>query len=217
MNVWLAMRDDAHALIKTRLTWDDSQGEYSGPITDRQAKFFRLMSDRSVVQRLFRVDGLTNDWTLWSIYFDSKRVGAEITKLATDFSTRIKIVGAWHWDGRQAGTQFVYEDVTRDVDIDDPDVDPPMIDDPNNDEWNTYPQIIDPDFDWPQITIQVTSNEITGTSGTPRYPLHSRVIQFMPDIVTYAVAVEVSITRPTTISDIHLLTSTNTMPQPRSN
>jgi len=210
INIWIALRADAQALIKTRLNWDE--GEYTGPVTDRQAKLFRLMSDRGVVQKLFRVDSLTQDWTLWSVYFNFtgkmilKKVKDELDQLALDYPNHIKIVGAWHWDGRQVGTDFVIEDVTRDVDINDPNVTPDMIDDPRNDEWNTFPQIIDPAFVWPQITVQQTSSEITGTSGTPTYPTHSRIKQFIPDDVTFdSNGNETSRTRPTVPRDINLL------------
>lgn len=117
VNVWLALRADAQALILTRLNWDeDVDGVYSGPVTDRQAKLFRLMGDRSNVQRLFRVDTDTQDWTIWNLYFDFKadiltKIQDELDQLAIDYPNHIRIVGAWHNDGRQAGTQF-----TRDAD-----------------------------------------------------------------------------------------------------
>lgn len=117
VNVWLALRADAQALILTRLNWDeDVDGIYSGPVTDRQAKLFRLMADRANVQRLFRVDTDTQNWTIWNLYFDFKnnvlqRIQDELDQLAIDYPNHIRIVGAWHNDGRQVGTQF-----TRDAD-----------------------------------------------------------------------------------------------------
>ena len=108
INVWLALRDDAQALIKTRLLWDEeTQGEYTGPITDRQFKLFRLMHDLDSTQRLFRVDRIGNkDWTLWSLYFDFAvnallKIQAELDDLATNFPNHVKIIGAWNWDGGQ--------------------------------------------------------------------------------------------------------------------
>ncbi len=108
INVWLALREDAQALIKTRLQWDEeTQGEYTGPITDRQFKLFQLMHDLDTTQRLFRVDRIGNrDWTLWSIYFDFKtsvllKIQAELDDLTTNFPNHVKIIGAWHWGGGQ--------------------------------------------------------------------------------------------------------------------
>ena len=164
INVFLALRDDAQALIKERLNWDEST-EYSGPVTNRQNKLFKLMQDRANRQKLFRIDEIsTRSWTLWSLYFDfdkdiMQKIQAELDDLTTNFPNHVKIVGAWHWDGRQAGTQFV-----RDAE-----------------------------------------GNITGTSGSPTYPLHARLIQFMPDDVTYDEnGNETSRTRPTVPSDVNL-------------
>jgi hypothetical protein len=146
INAWLALRDDAQALIKTRLDWDESQGTYSGPITDRQAKLFGYMHDRDSTQRLFRVDRVSGrDWTIWSVYFDLpgnilQKVKAELDQLIIDYPNHIKIVGAWKWDGTQI----------------------------------------------------------------PDYPPHPRLIEFMPDVITYENGVEISRTRPTVVSDVNL-------------
>lgn len=142
VNVWLALRDDAQALIKTRLTWDEeTQGEYTGPITDRQFNVFRLMGDRSVVQSLFRKDG---SWTPWTLGFDSDGPDArgEITQLIADFPGAIRIVGGWNFD---------------------------------------------------------SGEQVTG------FPIHPRILEFLPDIVTFDIdGNETSRTRPTVPSDINL-------------
>ena len=217
INVWIAIRDDAQALIHERLTWDEeSQGEYSGPVTDRQAKLFGYMADRDTTQRLFRTDSLARVWTLWSVYFDLpgnilQKVKAELDQLALDYPNHIKLIGAWHWDGRQVGTQYVYGPVTRE--IDDPAFNQPDIPNP---DYQPYPD--EPDFDpretipdptwvapdpWPQI--EETTIEIIGTTGEPTYPIHARLLEFMPDTVTYdANGDETSRTRPTIPSDINL-------------
>ena len=148
VNVWLALRDDAQALIKTRLEWDEEKdGEYSGPVTDRQVKLFRLMHDLENTQRLFRVDNDgTNDWTLWNIYFDFPKdvllkVKDELDQLIIDYPNHIKIIGAWRWDGTQVAD----------------------------------------------------------------YPIHSRILELMPDVVTYdSDGNELSRTRPTVASDVNM-------------
>lgn len=167
INVWLALRDDAQALIKTRLSWDEeTQGEYTGPVTNRQFKLFKLMHDLGSTQKLFRVDTVGGrDWTLWSVYFNFKtsvlqKIKDELDDLALNFPNHIKIIGAWHWDSRQAGTQW-------ELDID--------------------------------------GNRTGNVTGTPIYPLHSRILKLMPDIVTYDIDGNVISTVPATVpADINL-------------
>ena len=160
INVWLTLRDDAQNLIKIRLNWDEeTKGEYVGPVSDRQFKLFQLMHDRATVQRLFRVDRrIIRDWTLWSLYFNFptavlQKVKDELDALTLAFPNRVKIIGAWNWDGRQIKQ-----------------------------------------------------------GGTPVYPLHSRILKFMPDVIIYdindndtlAMPEEVSRTPATVPSDINL-------------
>ena len=113
VNVWVALRDDAQGAIVTRLQCDrDEACVYSGPVTNRQAKVFAKMSDRGNVQKLFRVDRQgARDWTVWSLYFDEpvtvlQKIQVELDNLATNYPTQFRIAGAWHWDGRQVGTQW---------------------------------------------------------------------------------------------------------------
>lgn len=154
VNLWLALRDDSQALIKTRLTWDEkTQGEYTGPVTDRQFKLFSLMQDRANRQRLFRIDRVASrDWIWWSLDFDFpknvlQKIKAEIDDLIANFPNHVKIIGAWHWDdGRQVKQ-----------------------------------------------------------GGTPVYPVHARILELMPDVVTFdEFGNETSRTRPTVPSDINL-------------
>lgn len=142
INVFIAVREDAQALIVERLQWDtESQGEYSGLVTDRQAKLFALMQDQTNRQELYRIDvDAGRSWWLWTVDFDFpgdilQKVKAEIDQLIIDYPNHIRVGGAWHWsDGRQ----------------------------------------------------------VTG------YPLHSRLIEFMPDIDDIG-------TRPLTLSDVNLM------------
>ena len=121
VNLWLALRDDAQALMQTRLDWDEeSQGVYSGPITDRQAKLFGHIADRARQLGVFKVDTLnTRDWNLWTVDLNGtgdllQLVKDELDQMALDYPTQFKIIGAWRWDpgmpfGRQVGTQFVFD------------------------------------------------------------------------------------------------------------
>lgn len=64
-------------------------------------------------------------------------------------------------------------------------------------------------FDSRQVGTQFTRDadgNITGVTGTPTYPIHARILELMPDIVTHDEnGVETSRVRPTVPSDINLL------------
>ncbi len=154
INVWLALRDDAQAAIVARLKWDEeTQGEYSGPVTERLHRLFSRMADRATVQRLYRADKIGEyTWTLWSLYFDFPtnallKIKAELDALQAAYPSHVAVCGAWRWDGRQVKSD-----------------------------------------------------------GEPVYPVHARILELMPDIVTYdADGNETSRTRPTEPSDINIL------------
>ena len=116
VNVWIGLRDDAQAAILTRLRWDEeTQGPYTGPVTDRQHKLFSYMHDRENTQRLFKQATLGGRvWTVWSVYFDLpgnilQLVKAELDQMLVDYPTQFVVTGAWHWDGRQVGTEWTDE------------------------------------------------------------------------------------------------------------
>ena len=113
INVWIGLRDDAMVTIKERLDWDeDAQGPYTGPVTDRQAKLFGYMQGHSDRVALFNNPNLNaNVWYLWTIDFDlegdtAQLVKDELDQLLIDYPNHVIIAGAWHWDGRQVGTQW---------------------------------------------------------------------------------------------------------------
>ena len=111
VNLWLGMRKTASEVVKTRLNWDDST-EYTGPITDREYKLFKLMADQEVVEGRFKVAIIGgNQWVLWTIGFEKplnvlQKVQDEIDALLLKYPTQVYVGGAWFWDGRQVGTQF---------------------------------------------------------------------------------------------------------------
>ena len=196
----LALRDDAHDAIVTRMTWDEeSQGEYTGPVTDRQYKLFSYMQDFTQRQKLFRKPTLGGRvWTLWSVMFDDdidvlQIIQDEIDQLALDYPSQVVIAGAFHWAGNQVGTQLVLTEVPN------PEYtgEPYMI--PNPDY---QPDLEQPDYD-PRAEIRnpawvpefITEKSQTGT---PTYPLHPQLIEFMPDVDDVG-------TRPTELSDTNLL------------
>lgn len=163
VNVWLALRDAAQALVIERLDWDESvDGIYGGPIPDRAVRLFEKMAHRNVAQGHYRIDNDgANDWVLWNLIFNERRnvlikVKGELDWLIATYSTQSKIAGAWHYsDGRQVGT-----------------------------------------------TIEYDENGVeTGVTGSPIYPVHARILEFMPDDVD-----EFDVhTRPIMPSDVNLL------------
>ena len=177
----LALRDDAQALIIERLKWDE-ETEYTGPVTDRTNRLFSYMQDFTQRQKLFKTPLINgNIWTLWSFMFDEsgdvlQLVQDELDFLTTEYPNHIIIAGAFTFEVgdlacRQVGTQLVIDTrtVTKTWSVLNPDYQP----DPE-----------EPDFDDRyvlRITGDVEEEYVSGHTGTPTYPIHPRLIEFMPD------------------------------------
>jgi hypothetical protein len=191
VNAWIALRDTAQSAIKTRLNWDtESQGEYAGPVTDRQAKLFGAMQDHNNTQRLFRVDNDTQDWTLWNVYLQGNLAAAkaEIDQILIDYPAQVRVIGAWWFhDGAQVGTENVWS--TRTVEktwsVLNPDYQP------DDQEPNFDPRFV------LRITGDVDEDYVSGFTGTAEYPIHARILELMPDLDDIG-------TRPTEPSDVNL-------------
>ena len=119
VNIWIALTTAAKNAVNTRLNWDDEQGEYSGNVSDTEYKIFRRFQQHNVRQRMFRpatIGGKT-----WHVYLlDFNLSGSKAGRLqdALDFleanrAGKFLVVGAWHWDGRQVGTQWEVVDGER--------------------------------------------------------------------------------------------------------
>lgn len=181
INLWIALRPTAHNAITTRLNWDvATQGQYTGPITDRDAKVFSFMSDRGVKQRMFKVATISgNNYRMWSIDFDEKastlqKLRNELDRIMVDHPGQIYVIGAWFWDdGRQAGTELTYD--TRTVTKTWSELNP---------DYQPDPEL--PDFDDRfvlRITGDVEEEYISGYTGTPVYPIPTvQLLKFMPDV-----------------------------------
>jgi len=181
-NIWLALRDDAQDKVKERLTWDtESQGEYSGPVTDRSAKLFRYMQQHK--EKLFRAPTLGGRvYTVWSITFSvhtdaAQKIKDELDFLIATYPTQVFVTGAWRWEEgdmacRQIGTQLVIS--TRIVEKTWSELNPDYQPDP-----------LEPDFDDRyvlRVTGDVEEEYVSGSLGTPTYPLHPQLLKFMPDV-----------------------------------
>lgn len=117
INIWLALRNDAHTAVKQRLNWNtETQGNYTGPVGDREIKIFRFMVHRAIVLAQFKKATISgNRWHLWNIVLKEPKdlllkLQIELDYLETTYSTQFIIGGAWFFDGRQIGTQFVHDE-----------------------------------------------------------------------------------------------------------
>jgi len=180
----MALRDDAQALIVERLKWDEeTDGEYTGPVDDRTNRLFSYMQDYTQRQKLFKVvTAGGNDYIAWSFMFtgDSNlfsKVVEELDYVTTEYPNHIFVLGAYVFKPgdimcRQAGTQLVVSTriVEKTWSVLNPDYQP----DPE-----------EPDFDDRyvlRVTGDVEEEYVSGYTGTPTYPLHPRLIDFMPDV-----------------------------------
>jgi len=180
----LGLRDDAQAAIIERLKWDEeAQGPYTGPVDDRTNRIFSYMQDFTQRQKLFKVvTAGGRDYTAWSFMFTGgstlfQKVVEEIDWLIAEYPNRIFVLGAYVFKAgdimcRQAGTTLVIDTrtVTKTWSVLNPDYQP----DP-----------AEPNYD-PNYVIRVTGDVeeeyVSGYTGTPTYPLHPRLLDFMPDV-----------------------------------
>lgn len=150
-----------------------------------------------VTPGLFRTDDPVGPRTyeLWSLYKEvetEQEVRDWRNDLNAEFPGQLRTIGSfWYDHGNMVGTELVWEDVTRDVTIQDPDWDEslwPQVANPDYQPDTELPNydgrefINDPTFNPPTVVVQETSSEITGTTGNPIFPLHDRILQHMPDV-----------------------------------
>jgi len=184
IELMLALRDDAQALIVERLKWDEEEdGEYTGPVSNSTYRLFRYMNDFTQRQKLFKVvTAGGRQYTAWSFMFtgDStilQKVKDELDELTAAYPDHVIILGAYRFEPgdimcRQVGTQLVID--TRIVEK----------------TWSVLnpdyqPDPAEPDYD-PRFVLRVTGDVeeeyVSGYTGTPTYPLHPQLIKFMPDV-----------------------------------
>ena len=150
VNLWMGFNDRARPNA-------EPQGEAPGHSA------YRALGDPAT-RRIFRKDNPNGprDYELWSLYYDvetEKELRDIRNDLNAEFPGQVRTVGAWHWDGRQVGQEFTFNE----------------------------------------------DGEITGVTGNPMFPLHTRILEFIPDIVTHDVdGNETSRVRPTAPSDVNL-------------
>lgn len=196
----LALRDDAQDLIVERLRWDEeTQGPYTGPVSDDTYRLFSYMNDFTQRQKLFKtITAGGRVYTAWSFMFSGdstvlQKVKDELDALTAAYPNHIVILGAYRFEPgdimcRQVGTELIIDTrtVTKTWSVLNPDYQP------DDQEPNYDPRFV------LRVTGDVEEEYVSGYTGTPTYPLHARLIDFMPDVDDVG-------TRPTELSDVNLL------------
>ena len=139
-------------------------------------------------------------YKLWSLYFPAQTT-ADVKKIRNEllatFPGKLRTVGAW-WvhDGRMVGTRNVYSTrtVTKTWSVRNPDYQPDPAEPLFDDRFVL------------RVTGDVEEEYVTGHIYDPTFPLHTRILEFMPDVIVYdAQGNEVSRARPTELSDVNLI------------
>ena len=153
VSVWVAISATGTTAIRERLSWnEETQGEYSGTITDTEHKIFQKMHDVATVQAMFKKPTIAGkSWRIFSLNFEASSKAKEaLDWIAENRTGHFYVMGAWWYDGRQVGTKFVYDE----------------------EGIQQFDEVIED-----EIVISSTPQ----TTGTPVYPVHNRLIDFMPD------------------------------------
>ncbi len=218
VNLWFGMGKAESVVVKDRLNHDEERdGEYTGPITDREYRLFNYMRNAGRIQRLFKEATVGGDpWLLWNLTFNEKgsvlqKIKTELDALLVKYPGKVAVAGAWLISfnapfSRQVGTQYKIESVEQfgnDPQFDQPDVtNPDFQPDDELPDYDPRETIPDPNWTapdpWPQLSGGF-ADEITGTTGTPAYPIPVNALKkFMPDVwngddpPTYSPATELS-------------------------
>jgi len=179
VNLWMGFDDRAQSTAKT----EDEFGQFGAGFND--------LGDK-ITPSLFRNDNPPGPRTyeLWSLYYevdDEQGVRDARNDLLAIYPGQLRTIGAWWDDGRMVGTENVYSTrtVTKTWSVLNPDYQP----DP-----------LEPDFDDRyvlRITGDVEEEFVSGHTGSPTFPLHTRILEFIPDTDDIG-------TRPTIPSDVNL-------------
>ncbi len=195
VNLWMGFDDRAQSTAKT----EDEFGQFGAG--------FRDLGDPNT-PGLFRVDSPLGPRTyeLWSLYYEAE-TDDDCIQIRNDLNAiypgRIRTIGGWWFDGRQVGTEFTYTVIPNpdyNGDVENPTIPNPLYQpDPELPDFNDLETLRNPVYDG-----ALTITEI-GTDGDPVFPLHTRIIQFIPDVVTHdGDGNETGRTRPSEPTDVNL-------------
>jgi len=117
-NVWLGLSQQGLDAFKERRQDERDDVVYTGNMDDTTYAILSKMADLDVVQRMFptyTAQGKT--YHLFSLYLvGSQKVGDALDHLEAEWPGHFVVAGVWWTDGRQVGTQFVYEDIVDEYD-----------------------------------------------------------------------------------------------------
>lgn len=172
VNVWMALSAQAITEFKAKRSQGD---DYTGTMDDETFRILQLMSDTDVVQGMFNSPTFgEKTYSLFSLYIPgTSEVKNALDYLEEKWPGHIVVIGAWWFDGRQAGMTFVYGEVEQDVIGE---ITPGEYDPETGEEITPPVQGI--------IGTEMVM-QITGVEGDPLYPIHTQAYKLMPDTVTY--------------------------------
>lgn len=112
VNVWFAISQQGLDAFKARRTAERNGTVYSGPMDDDTFEVLSKMHDQDVVAGMFKKPTIGGKvYSTFSVYLPgTARVQKAINDLTTKWPGHFIVVGAWWLDGRQAGTQFTYDE-----------------------------------------------------------------------------------------------------------
>lgn len=105
INLWIALSSQGLNEYKDRR---DNPETYSGPMTEKTFKILDHMADGDQVQKMFKTPSIGGKvYNSFSLYLEGNaKVAEAVTDLTTEWPSHFIVVGAWHMDGRQVGTQW---------------------------------------------------------------------------------------------------------------
>lgn len=180
LNLWMAFDDRAQSTAKT----PDEFGQFSDA--------FGQLGDPTVLT-LYREDDAPGPRTyeLWNMYYEAADDDAAVqirNDLLAVYPGQLRTVGGWWYEeGNMVGTENIYDTriVEKTWSVLNPDYQPDPLE-PNFDDRYVL-----------RITGDVEETFVSGHTGIPEFPLHTRILEFIPDVDDLG-------TRPTVVTDVNL-------------
>ena len=149
VNVFLILTATAKNALRPLMSDNSYDGQHI-----KAVRIFRKMAHYRVVERMWKNPMIgSKKRFLFSINLTaSKKAKAAIDYLLAEYPNQVSVGGAWFFDSRQVGTQFVY----------------------TVDGSQVFDELLDGDGN--------VISSIPQVRGTPTYPVPPQLLQFMPDV-----------------------------------